>query len=218
MKHLKIYENYQTEAEVDKICQEYVIYNWSINKDGLVDVNGSVDLSSKGLEKLPLKFGIVSGDFWCYNNKLTTLKGAPQSVDGSFWCGNNQLTTLEGAPQSVGVNFNCHSNKLTTLECSPLRVYGYFSCYNNQLTTLKGAPESVSSNFWCDDNKLTTLEGAPLRVDGNFWCNGNPLPDLIKRNMKWIKHIIANQEMYHIYNKDGSINRYRFKLMMDSMD
>ena len=39
------------------------------------------------------------GDFNCYNNKLTTLEGAPSSVGGDFSCSfNNNLTSLEGAP------------------------------------------------------------------------------------------------------------------------
>ena len=76
----------------------------------------------------------------------------------------------------------------------------------------------VTGYFYCGDNKLTTLEGAPYSVSSRFYCYGNPLPDLIKNNIQWIKHILANQEMYHIYNKDGSLNEYRFKLMMDSMD
>ena len=176
MKHLKIYENYQTEEEVAKICKKYGIKNWSINKDGLVDVNGNVDLRSKGLTELPLRFGMVSGYFICSYNKLANLEGAPESVDGSFWCHNNELTTLEGSPYSVGGDFNCSWNELTTLKDSPKSVGGY------------------------------------------FWCNNNPLTLLIQKNIKHIDHILANQEMYHIYNKDGSINEYRFQLMMDSMD
>ena len=176
MRYLKIYENYQTKAEVSKICERYGIRNWSINKDRLVDVAGYIDLSEMDLTELPLKFGIVTGDFDCYSNYLTTLEGAPQSVGGGFWCNDNELTTLEGAPRSVDGRFICHNNN------------------------------------------LTTLEGAPYSVGGYFDCSDNPLPDLIQNNMKWIKHIISNQEMYHIYNKDGSLNEYRFQLMMDSMD
>ena len=197
MKHLKIYENYQTEEEVAKICQKYGIYNWSINKDGLVDVTGNVYLAHKGLTKLPLKFGIVSGYFRCDINKLTTLENAPRSVDDNFYCDYNKLTTLEGAPYSVGGDFRCQSNYLTTLE---------------------GAPRSVVGFFDCEWNNLTTLEGAPYSVDGTFYCEDNSLPDLIKENIKHIDHILANQEAYHIYNKDGTINEYRFQLMMDSMD
>jgi hypothetical protein len=47
MKHLKIYENYQKESEVAKICKQYGITNWSINKDGLVDVDDNVNLVFK---------------------------------------------------------------------------------------------------------------------------------------------------------------------------
>jgi hypothetical protein len=32
------------------------------------------------MEKLPVKFGKVSGYFACYENKLTTLKGCPNYV------------------------------------------------------------------------------------------------------------------------------------------
>ena len=238
MRYLKIYENYQTEEEVSKICEKYGITNWSINQDGLVDVNGDVDLERKGLTKLPLKFGMVTGIFNCTDNKLTTLEGAPRSVDGRFSCGVNKLTTLEGAPRSVGGHFYCYRNQLTTLEGAPESVSGGFycalnelttlegaprsvdgfACNNNNLITLEGAPESVDGDFNCDHNRLTTLEGAPYSVGGGFYFFNNPLPDLIQKNIKWINHILANQEMYHIYNKDGTINEYRFGLMMDSMD
>ena len=197
MKHLKIYENYQTEEEIAKICKEYGIENWSINEDGLVDVDGDVDLRDMSLKKLPLKFGKVTGDFDCYYNQLTTLEGAPETVGGSFDCEGNNLTTLKSAPHSVSGSFNCG---------------------NNQLTTLEGAPEIVGGSFQCSYNQLTTLEDAPHSVGGNFYSYGNPLPSLIKDNSKHIKHIIANQYWYKIYNPDGSINGYRFQLMMDSMD
>ena len=218
MKHLKIYENYQTEEEVAKICQQYGIRNWSINQDGLVDVAGDIELSGMKLKKLPIKFGMVTGCFYLSHNYLTTLEDVPYSVGDYFYCDNNNLTTLEGSPQSVGGTFCCSFNKLTTLKGAPYSVYSNFDCSFNKLTNLEGAPDSVSSNFYCNNNHLTTIEGAPYSIGDRFSCYNNPLPLLIKNNMKSIKHIIANQEAYHIYNKDGSINEYRFQLMMDSMD
>ena len=239
MKHLKIYENYQTEEEVAKICKEYGIRNWSINSDGLVDVDGDVELSSKSLNKLPLKFGKVGGNFWCDNNQLTTLEGSPETVGDDFWCGNNQLTTLEGSPETVGDDFWCQYNKLTTLEGAPKTVGGYFGCYNNKLITLEGGPKTVGGNFYCYNNRLTTLKGSPETVDGDFDCSHNQLTTLegapysvgsfdcewndrldtlITKNLKHIKHILANQDIYKIYNPDGSINKYRFDLMMKSID
>ena len=37
-------------------------------------------------------------------------------LKGSFYCFDNQLTSLAGAPQTVGKDFNCNSNQLTSLE------------------------------------------------------------------------------------------------------
>ena len=116
MIYLKEYYNYDN--KVAEICKRYGIYNWSI-RDGLVDVNGGVDLWNKRLTKLPLKFGRVSGYFECGYNNLTSLEGSPKEVGGDFECSHNNLTTLEGAPKRVGGSFYCSRNNLTTLEHMP---------------------------------------------------------------------------------------------------
>ena len=184
---------------VTPICDKYGIQDWSISEDGRVDVNKDVDLEDLELTRLPLRFGKVTGTFWCASNQLTTLKGSPKEVSGGFYCDENQLTTLEGAPEKVGGhfycsinqlttldgapswvggNFWCNNNQLSTLEGAPEKVGGNFYCSDNQLTTLKGAPEKIGRDFFCSSNQLTTLEGAPKYVDGNFWCNDNRLTTL----------------------------------------
>ena len=161
MKYLKLYENFiQTDSEIDELCKKYGVKNYTIN-NGLVDVDGDVNLFNKKLTKLPIKFGNVIGDFNCGNNQLKTLDGAPQSVGGDFYCDNNQLTTLEGAPESVGGVFNCKYNKITSLEGAPKSVGGDFYCYNNQLTTLEGCPESVGGHFDCNENNIYKLDFVP---------------------------------------------------------
>ena len=121
--------------------------------NGKINCKGDVNISSCKLTHFPIPFGVVIGAFYCYNNQLTTLEGAPERVGGYFSCSNNQLTTLEGAPREVD---------------------GYFNCSYNQLTTLEGAPEKVGKDFDCSNNQLTTLEGAPREVGGNFYCYNNP--------------------------------------------
>jgi hypothetical protein len=133
MKHLKLFENFNN---IDSICKKFGITNYTINSDGLVDVNGDVDLSSESLTKLPLKFGKVTGYFDCYDN---------------------QLTTLEGGPKEVGGNFNCRDNKLATLEGSPREVGGDFYCNNNNLTSLEGGPREVGGGFYCGDNPIYSI-------------------------------------------------------------
>jgi len=61
----------------------------------------------------------VHGHLDCSYNNLTSLEGAPSSIDGSFICYKNNLTSLEGAPSSVGSRFNCSNNNLTSLEGAP---------------------------------------------------------------------------------------------------
>jgi len=136
MRRLKLFESYN----INSTCEHYKIKNWTENPDGSIDVDGNVNLSFSRLSKLPLKFGKVTGHFWCAYNKLTSLEGAPSRVGREFWCYDNKLTTLEGAPREVGGNFECHSNELISLEGGPIIVGGDFDCHNNHLISLEGAP------------------------------------------------------------------------------
>jgi hypothetical protein len=104
MKKLQIYDELISRY-IDSICEKFKIDNYTVNEDGTVDVDGDVELSDKGLKKLPLKFGRVTGHFSCNNNELTTLEGSPSRVGGYFICNSNELTTLKGGPSEVGGNF-----------------------------------------------------------------------------------------------------------------
>jgi hypothetical protein len=74
-------------------------------------IEGNVDLANLTLTELPdLSDVIVTGDFRCYRNLLTSLVGSPREVKGSFWCPTNRLTSLEGAPTKVGRDFLCYDN------------------------------------------------------------------------------------------------------------
>jgi len=130
----------------------------------------SVFLNNIDMFELPFRFTTVDEHFSCFNNNLTSLQGAPQTMGGSFVCFNNNLTSLQGAPQSVGGGFSCAYNNLTSLQGAPQTVGGNFSCTYNNLTSLQGAPRSVNGNFSCAYNNLTSLQGAPRRVNGDFDC------------------------------------------------
>jgi len=115
---------------------ECVAGRWKLNpQTGLIDVDGDFDCNKQGLTDLKgVKFGNVSGYFYCSENQLTSLVGAPQTVGGVFDCEDNQLTTLVGAPQTVGGGFNCSGNELTSLEGAPQSVGGYFHCERNPVS------------------------------------------------------------------------------------
>jgi hypothetical protein len=89
-----------------EFCQKY-LKNYTINSDNTIDVDDNVYLWQKlgDMEKLPVKFGKVSGYFDCRYNMLTTLDGCPNYVGGSFDCRRNNLSTLEGCPKYVCCDF-----------------------------------------------------------------------------------------------------------------
>ena len=204
MKHLipfRIYEAQTTSGLTKRQVQfliKYITGSWSVNPTtGLVDVQGHFDCSYVRVKLesfLGISFGHVSGDFDCSWNRLTSLEGAPQTVDGSFNCERNQLTSLEGAPQTVGGYFNCSHNKLKSLEGAPQTVGRDFWCDENQLQTLEGAPQTVNADFRCYNNQLTSLEGAPLTVGDYFKCDEFRL-DQGKWNMEgWVEVLNTGSE------------------------
>ncbi len=160
MKHLKIFENFNSDEKIHEICKKHNIKNYTINKDHSIDVDGDVYLYRKGLTKIPLKFRKVSGYFDCDDNSLTSLEGSPTSVGGDFYCDNNKLTSLEDSPTSVGGHFYCDNNKLTSLEGSPTSVGGYFYCNDN--------PVNEVYNLFNDKDKIELLNDYDIfrKVDG----------------------------------------------------
>jgi hypothetical protein len=178
---------------IENICQEYDIQNYTINSDGTVDVEGNVDISKRNLSKLPLKFGRVTGGFYCYINKLTTLLGCPMEVGGDFWCYRTQLTTLESDPDripEVGGDFDCHGNKLTTLLDCPKEVGGSFICDNNQLTIINDELEFV-------------------KIMGNLHVKGNPIYEVYKLfpNFKSFQYSLD----YNYFRAPNQIVKHRFE-------
>ena len=189
MIYLKLFEGF---SDIKDICKKYRIKNYTINSDGSIDVDGDVNIAYMKLDKLPLRFNRIGGNFDCSVNHLTSLIGAPKEIGGNFYCNNNQLTSLEGAPKEVG---------------------GFFDCRYNQLTSLEGAPKEVGGFFDCNNNKLTSLEGAPKSVGTYFNCRYNLLPQPIYDNYQYIEEIIKWQDEYNIW-RNGNLDEFRFEEMM----
>ena len=75
---------------LDRVCSGRD--NWKLNSNGEVDVERDVDICHLNLTEIPIKFGRVGGDFWCYGNQLTSLEFAPKIVGGKVYCSFNKLT------------------------------------------------------------------------------------------------------------------------------
>jgi len=189
MKHLREYkELFENSQELTQEQRDWLNVclspggNWKFNSStGEVDVEGNFNCQGQRLTDFKgVRFGEVSGSFYCHRNQLTSLEGAPQRVGVSFNCSDNQLTSLKGAPESVNGYkydgyFYCSDNQLTSLEGAPEVIEGNFHCFENRLTSLKGAPRTIGGNFNFTYNKLTSLEGAPQTVYANIYCTGKPI-------------------------------------------
>jgi hypothetical protein len=157
----------------EKILDYLGIKNYKINPDGTVDVDGNVDLYEEGLVEIPIKFGVVKGDFDISQNNLLSLKNCPRVVTGKFSCSfNRQLSSLKNGPKSAR-DFDCSHCNLTSLEHAPKEVHSNFNCsFNQQLSSLKNVPKNAKYyNFsFCN---LTSLEHAPDSIEFDFVCNNN---------------------------------------------
>jgi hypothetical protein len=106
MRYLRDYKLFESRdgltREQRKFLDKHTIGTWSVNSQGLVDVQGNVLCYREGLEDfLGIKFGKVSEDFNCWDNQLRTLEGSPREVGGHFDCSDNQLISLEGGPEVI---------------------------------------------------------------------------------------------------------------------
>jgi hypothetical protein len=124
-----------------EFCEKY-LENYTINPDDTIDVDGNVNLHNKlgDMEKLPVKFGKVSGSFDCSNHKLTTLESCPNYVGDDFYCYNNKLTTLKGIEKCEIIrNFYCRNNNIPPenyIYILTAKIGGYISTDNTQIKNI----------------------------------------------------------------------------------
>ena len=216
MKYIREYQLFEASATAAALTPEQIEWldecvreSWKLNpQTGLVDINGVFDCSEQGLTDFKgVKFGKVSGNFYCNGNQLTGLEGAPQSVSGNFYCNGNGLTTLEGAPQTVNGHFGCSRNQLTSLEGAPQAVSGDFYCHYNQLTSLVGAPQSVGGSFFCDRNPVTE---STLKAIFALMKNGMAYQQALEEHwpkMKDVDRVLMYKEIPNLSPED--VRKYK---------
>ncbi len=136
----------KTKTKIKQWLNEMGIQQYTINKDLTVDVNGNVNLQSKGLIEIPIQFGFINGDFGIAYNKLDSLKGSPKKVTGYFDCCGNKLTSLEYCPKEIGGLFVFNENKIESFDYAPDSVER-LACYNDDMKTLKGFKTEVKETF-----------------------------------------------------------------------
>jgi hypothetical protein len=155
----------KTKEEIELWLSQMKIEKYTINEDLTVDVHGCVDISNQQLTTIPIQFGRVDGHFFCYSNKLTSLKGSPKYVGDIFACEDNKLTSLLGGPEEVGGDYGCHYNQLTNLNHLAKIIGGEVDCSHNPLDANVVIPKSSMNQLVNDMNVDETSEQIENRIE-----------------------------------------------------
>jgi hypothetical protein len=103
-------------------CELPLITQFNVNDDGSVDVTGKVVIPSV-VNRLPVRFRNVFGDFSWKHSRADSLFGSPTYVDGNYTVQSACLRSMEHAPSVVVGSVNCSGN-FDSLQYCPTRVGG----------------------------------------------------------------------------------------------
>ena len=105
-----------TKEEIHNILFKLGIKKYSIRTDNMVNVYQDVVLIN--IDKIPVNFNYVGGNFYCSdNNQLTSLDGAPNNVGGDFYCYDNPNLPYSELFKIVdNVKCNIYYSSFNTLE------------------------------------------------------------------------------------------------------
>jgi hypothetical protein len=142
---------FKKEKEIKAWLKFHHINEYYLTKDLEVNVDENVFLHREKISYLPVQFNHIKGSFYCSNQELTSLTGAPFIVDGHFNVSDNKLTSLAGAPRKVGGRFEVKNNQLESLFCMPYEMQSLHAS-GNKLNTLEGL-----GSVELTDKKMITL-------------------------------------------------------------
>lgn len=206
---------FSTAKEVITWLKLHGINRYTLSADLIVDVGYDLILKDSEFKHLPVRFGVVQGNFVIKDNiELVSLVGSPYLVTGNFSVTNcNYLKTLDFGPESVAKDYQISGcTSLTSLRGTPKIIKGDFSCTGNKklkdltggpseivgdcnlvfssFESLKGSPASVGGDFNISFNPgIKSLEGCPEKVNGDFNCKHGIGLENLKNINKYIKHI-----------------------------
>ena len=153
--------------------------DFNINKDFSVDIYTNIDLRNLNINRIPITFGIVEGNFDCSDNKLSNLVNSPFLVEGKFICRDNELYSLIRGP-IVLEGYYCQNNFLQDLEGMVLgNTAKEVRVSSNQIVKLKEKDfQNLKNieNLSVDENLLSDLDGiSKLRYLKILNCQRNKI-------------------------------------------
>lgn len=121
---------------IKTFLKKHNITQYLLCDDLTVDVYQNVNLGGLKEKQLPIKFGIIKGNFIISFSQLNNLIGCPNEIYGNFQCEKSRLKSLKGISKIVHGNVNCMGNYLKELDDIPDLISGYFDLTENPLECL----------------------------------------------------------------------------------
>ena len=147
--------------------------NGSYTTDGDI-VNVAGDIKLRGLARIPIKFGVIDGDFNAQFCGLTTLDNMPDVVTKNVSLQSNKLITLLGCTPKIGKDLVLNGNRnLVTLSGCPEFIIGTLDLCNCNVGNLHGIARHVGKDLMLGQNRLGNLGDFPEEVGGSADLTNN---------------------------------------------
>jgi hypothetical protein len=153
------------------------IFDYEIYDDYTVDVFQNVKIEKK-IDKIPIEFNFVDGNFDISDCAIVSLTGCPKIINGNFIAHTNDFKNLRGGPSKVNGNYDVRQCFLETLVGSPIIISGDFMAGYNTIHDLEYGPINVKGSYMVDNCLLIDLFGCQTVINKNFDCSYNFLKDL----------------------------------------
>lgn len=155
--------------------EDFNITSYSINSDQSIDISQDVKMDNCELTEIPFKINKVSGKVDFSNNKLISLKNAPNfclELNISY----NPVNFIDKSGMEVSVHFSANETKLSSLENLPKcnRVH-VMSCEVEDTSFLNKMKDFQFSYIMLNKNKISSFLHPELKWDKVLSLDFNPI-------------------------------------------
>lgn len=187
---------YKNKKDIVKWLEKNAIENYTIvenNKNYFVNVQGSVDLSHKNLNYIPVVFNHITGDFNCSHNNLPFDKrnygkddifrkyhsflGMPQQIDGHVDMSGNLFKDKQSIIEWLEFHKIIHYCIIEDPEYGHVVNTTESIRFDYKFDYLRVKFNTISGFFYGSHLGLKSLEGSPKEVH-DFVCRNNDFTTL----------------------------------------
>jgi hypothetical protein len=137
--------------ELKYICSINRIDNYTINKDGSINVYEDVYLNHNVFNGvIPIKFNEVHGTFRCCNRDLITLMRSPKMIKGNLVCSGNNIKDLKYLSKDIGGYIDLYNNDIRD-------IYDLTISNNNKVSLLYNPVHILVSRFINRDDNVNWI-------------------------------------------------------------